>query len=127
MITQKTFRKYILDAITSVKDEIDKNPLEKKELTQIAFDAGIGRNILQKGFRHLYGTGIKEYLFQKRMEIARDMLEEGRLTRKQIAWKCGYKTPGNFSIAFKQRYGISPNEFRNTVSDITVTLLDNRS
>jgi AraC-like DNA-binding protein len=109
MITQKTFRKYVIDAITSVK-------VEKKELTQIAFNAGIGRNILQKGFRYLYGTSIKEYLFQKRMEIARDMLKEGRLTRKQIAYKCGYRTPGNFSIAFKKNFGISPNEFRNQVA-----------
>ena len=92
MITQKTFKKYIIDAITSVKDEIDKNPLEKKELNQIAFNAGIGRNILQKGFRYLYGTSIKEYLFQKRMQVARDMLEEGRLTRKQIAYRCGYRS-----------------------------------
>lgn len=116
MIAQKTFRKYVIDAITTVKLEIDKNPLEKKELNQIAFNAGIGRNILQKGFRYLYGTSIKEYLFQKRMEIARDMLEEGRLTRKQIAYKCGYRTPGNFSIAFKNCYGMSPNEFRNQVA-----------
>jgi len=123
MSNNGTFKKYIIDAVTSVKNEIDKDPLQKKELTQLALDAGVGRNLLQKSFKGLFGTGIKEYQFQKRMESAKNMLEEGRLTRKQIAYRCGYRSPNNFSIAFKNYYGISPNEFRNQFEDGNITLM----
>lgn len=112
MTNNGPFKRYIIEAITSVKDKIDKNPLEKREITQLALDAGIGRNVLQKGFRYLFGSSIKEYVQEKRMEIAKELLEEGRLTRKQIAHKLGYRMPGNFSVAFKKRFGFSPNGFR---------------
>jgi AraC family transcriptional regulator, transcriptional activator of the genes for pyochelin and ferripyochelin receptors len=113
MITKSNLQKYTLEAVLSVKNEIDKDPLKKKELVQMAVEAGIGRNNLQKGFKELFGFGIKEYIFQKRMETAKDMLEQGSFTRKQIAYKLGYRKPNNFSIAFKKKFGFSPNEFRN--------------
>jgi len=111
MSETKQMKRYIRDAIFSIKEKIDLDPLHNESITELANDAGIGRNVLQKGFRLLYNCSIKEYRLQKRMEKAKYLLEEGRLTRKQIALRCGYKTPNNFSTAFKKIYNISPNKF----------------
>jgi AraC-like DNA-binding protein len=47
------------------------------------------------------------------MEAATEMLDEGRLTKKQIAKRCGYSSYSNFSIAFKRTYKISPSDWQN--------------
>lgn len=106
---------YIREAIFSVKDKIDKDPLLNESITEFANEAGIGRNVLQKGFKHLFNSSIKEYRLYKKMEKAKTLLEEGRLTRKQIATKCGYKTANNFSTAFKKIYHTSPTQISSRV------------
>lgn len=111
MSTNGTFKKYVIDAVISVRDEIDKDPLTKKSITEIILDAGIGINRFNKAFKHIAGCSFKEYRVKKRMEKAMEMLEKGK-TRKEIARKLGYSMPGNFSAAFKRKFGCSPTELQ---------------
>ena len=112
MLEERRMKKYIREAILSVKELIDNRPLLKKSITDLANEAGIGRNILQKGFKELFKTTIKEYRTRRCMEKARLMLEEGRLSRKQIAYHCGYTSASNFSTAFKKVFGITPMQYK---------------
>lgn len=107
MTNNGPFKKYIIDAVVSVKNEIEKDPLTRKNLTEIVLDAGIGINRFNKAFKHIAGCSFKEYRVNRRMEKAKEWLEEGK-TRKEIARKLGYRTPGNFSAAFKRKFGHSP-------------------
>jgi len=111
-------KKHIRDAILSVKEAIDNGNILNKNITDLANDAGIGRNLLQKGFKLLFHSTIKEYRIKLCLEKAKKMLEEGRLTRKQIAYRSGYKTPCNFGTAFKKAFGISPMEYRNKSTEV---------
>jgi AraC-like DNA-binding protein len=99
---------HVLADITLVKDYIDKNPLQQKTTDYFADLAGINRKILQKAFKHCYQVTISEYQLQKRMEEAATLLQEGRLTQKQIAFRCGYHNANNFSRAFKKVFKNSP-------------------
>lgn len=112
MITNGHFKKYIIDAVISVRNEIDKDPIIKRDVADLAVDVGIGRNLLKKSFKYIIGSSIKDYRLNKRMEKAKDLLEEGRLTLKQIAHLLGYSSPANFSTTFKKKFGFSPNEFQ---------------
>lgn len=111
MINNGTFKKYIIDAVISVKNGIEKEPLSRKRLSEIVLDAGIGINRFNKAFKHIAGCSFKAYRLNMRMEKAKEMLAEGK-TRKEIARKLGYRTPGNFSAAFKRRFGYSPTELQ---------------
>lgn len=105
-------KKHVREVIYLIKDSIDQDSFCKKCTTDMANDAGIGRNILQKGFKLLFESSIKEYRQQKRMEKAKDMLEEGRLSIKQVAYKCGYRSQGNFSSAFRNVFHTTPTEYQ---------------
>ena len=45
------------------------------------------------------------------MNIAADMLREGRLSVSEGAYKLGYTDPSYFSKVFKGTYGISPSDY----------------
>jgi AraC-like DNA-binding protein len=121
MNRQTRLNTFTLDAIHSVKNTIDHNPFDRKTITGFANYVGVGRNLLQKYFKHFFGTPINEYQKRKRMEAASGMLEEGRLTILKIAFKCGYSSPSSFTRAFKEAYGIPPAKWKKqeklTVSD----------
>ena len=116
MITKKRCKTYFIEAITSVKEEIEKEieceKYPKKSIVELASEAGIGRKALQSGFREIYGSNIKEYMLHVRMEKAKQFLEEGRKTMKQIALHCGYRSQGNFTVAFRKIYGVAPTEYQ---------------
>ena len=79
----------------------------------MASDAGIGINLLQKGFKNLFKVNVFKYQQKRRMEGACDLLDNGNMTMKQVADKCGYNNQGNFSYAFKKIHGITPTEYQN--------------
>jgi AraC-like DNA-binding protein len=105
--------KFARDAINGVKYTIDVNPFGKKNITALALDAGIGRNLLQKGFKHLFGIRVNEYQKRKRMEAATFILQEGRFTIQEVASKCGYRSQSSFTRAFKDIYSMTPSEWQN--------------
>jgi len=115
MDKQTRLSAYVYEVIQAVKENIDQKPFDKKNILDFANDAGIGRNLLQKGFKIIYGSRVKEYQKKKRMEVAAGMLDEDRLTIQQIASKCGYRSQSSFTRAFKEVYSLTPTEWKNRI------------
>jgi AraC-like DNA-binding protein len=113
--------RHVFMAVTQIKTYIDQHPLEWTTIDDLTNLAGINRNLLQKCFKQIYEVKISEYQLLKRMQAAADMLEEGRLTNKQIACRCGYTKPNNFSVAFRKVYKVPPGTWQK--KDYSLTLL----
>lgn len=113
-MNQKRLRRPYLEAIHSIKDYIDQNPLEIKTISTLIHKthSQIGINLLHQGFRQLFGTGIKEYEIQKRLEAAALLLQQDELTMQEITAKCGYSAQSSFIRAFKEVHGITPGQWR---------------
>ncbi len=99
-------------ATTHVKAYIDLFPFCRKSTDELAAQVGINRNILQQSFKYVNQITIKEYQFKKRMQAVCELLLEGKLSKKEIARKCGYENANNFSNAFKKVYKMSPTEYQ---------------
>lgn len=67
-------------------------------------------------FAHLFksemGVSPQRYLNNVRMEKAKELLEEGVLSGKEIAAEVGIPNPSRFCRSFKARYGTTPKEYR---------------
>ncbi len=66
-------------------------------------------------FRHLFkqdvGLTFNEYLTNYRIDIAKQMLAEGRLRVSEISEQVGYPNTKYFSMLFKKATGLSPREY----------------
>lgn len=72
----------------------------------------ISGTTLNKYFFSVYGYEIKEYQIKVRMERAEEMLRETDCSIGEIAQRVGYATHTKFGTIFKDRYGVTPREFR---------------
>jgi AraC-like DNA-binding protein len=97
----------VVAAVARAKKYIDDHPLHNKTTNELAEIAGVSRNGLQKAFKQLHGTHIKEYSTLRMMESARWMLEEG-MAIGQVARHCRYRSHSAFTTAFKNMFGITP-------------------
>jgi len=73
---------------------------------------GTNSKKLNMAFKICAGTTVYEYLREERMKEARTLLQKTRLAVQDIACQVGFKDSTNFSTAFKERFGLSPREFR---------------
>ena len=73
---------------------------------------GMSEVYFRKIFIHRFGISPKEYMIQKRMEYAKQLLMLGELDISEIAELCGYCEPCHLSREFKKRFGISPKNYQ---------------
>lgn len=72
---------------------------------------GVGRTTLFDKLKQLTGQTPARYVLQLKMERARQMLLQGDMTIKQIAYSLGFNDPHYFSIRFKDLFGMTPKEY----------------
>lgn len=84
-------------------------------MDDIARQAGVNANTLQRQFRAVYGTTIFDHLRESRLLRARQALELEGVTVGQAAMIAGYTSAANFATAYRRRFGTPPKLVRTRV------------
>lgn len=80
------------------------------KLEEIAFLCNMSLSTFKRHFIKEYNTSPGKWLQDKRLQKAKETLEQGHLKPSDIYLDFGYNNLSNFSIAFKNKFGISPSE-----------------
>lgn len=99
-----------LNALTHVIAYIDSSLEETIDVDALCRIACMSRSKLYQQFRAALGVGPMEYVQQRRLERARELITAGR-TVTQACYEVGYVNPSHFSRRFHQQYGCTPREF----------------
>ncbi|MBA4790968.1 MAG: AraC family transcriptional regulator [Pseudomonadota bacterium] len=81
-------------------------------LEDVARAAGMSANRLQRLFRAAFGMTVFEYVRRRKLERARQALQEEGLSVSEAAYRAGYNSSANFATAFRRAFGVSPKEMR---------------
>jgi len=73
---------------------------------------GVSRATLFRRFRATYGIPPTRYLLDVRLHRTTVLLRDPRLTMQAVAQACGFSKATRMSAAFRQRYGLTPLEWR---------------
>lgn len=79
-------------------------------LESLAASAHLSPDHLGRIFRREMGTSPMRYLTDYRLDRARDLLDKGQLSIKQVAAAVGYTDPLYFSRQFRDRIGCAPSQ-----------------
>lgn len=80
-------------------------------LARIARTAGTSRASLARKFTAEVGVPVIQYLTERRLEAARDMLVTSTRSLDEIALEVGYASAFSLSKAFKRHFGEAPTHF----------------
>lgn len=81
-------------------------------LDLMAEKSGLARTRFAHYCRKLTNLSPMEYLQRQRVEKARKLLEDPRLSITEIAMRCGFTTGAYFSSVFRRHFNSSPSSFR---------------
>lgn len=96
--------------ISKVADEINNNIGERKNNSELAKQAGMNVNKLQKCFQQVYGKTLNEYIKDVRLSRALDLLQNKENNINEVVYAVGLNSHSYFSRLFKEKYGLSPRD-----------------
>lgn len=80
----------------------------------LASRIGVPLATLDSAFRSVDGCSVVRFLKRRRINIARTLLSEGRLSITAIAELLGFSGSANFSTTFRLTVGMTPSEYRDS-------------
>lgn len=99
--------------VESALQVIDQNYADENiSLNAVAKTINVSTNYLSAVFSQKMGKSFVEYVTQKRMTRAKQLLRQSGKRTGEIAAEVGYKDPRYFSFVFKKTQGVTPREYR---------------
>jgi AraC-like DNA-binding protein len=85
---------------------------EEVTVEAVTKELGYTRQYISGRFHRLTGRLLSQFLKEKRLEKAARLLKLGTLRVSQISRRCGFDSENYFRQQFRQRFGMSPRQFR---------------
>lgn len=105
-------RKYLLQCIWRGRDYIDTHYLDHITIQQIAREACMSEYHFFRIFKAAMECTPYQYILQKRMALARQLLVQEHMSIRDIALHVGFTDISTFSKTFRKQYGITPSSMR---------------
>jgi AraC-like DNA-binding protein len=102
---------YDMEALYKAKMVLDEDIVSPPTLAGLARRVCLNEYKLKKGFKELFGIPVHAYVIDKRLEMARFLIEDKRLKVTEAALFVGYNDASHFAEKFKKKYGINPSEY----------------
>ncbi len=100
------------DTLKKVLNFIDRNAKKGVRLDDAAYYIGMSPTYFSKFFKKNCGVNFIDYVIGLKIEYAKDMLLDTDMLVSNIAYELSFRETNYFSKAFKQRVGMTPNEYR---------------
>jgi AraC family transcriptional regulator len=98
--------------LRQLTDWMSEHAAEDFNLAQLAAQAGLSKFHFQRLFKAATGVSPSRYHIDLRMEEARRLLRETRMSVLDVALEVGYTDPSHFAHLFRRETGLSPSEYR---------------
>ena len=99
-------------ALHKVLQYIDQHFRESIDQKELAQRCGMTPFRFSRLFKEVIGIGFMDYILSKRMDFAKELLDNSQMPITSIGYEAGFKDPSYFARAFKQACGCTPSEYR---------------
>jgi AraC-like DNA-binding protein len=99
---------YISQSLTLMHQD----PATSWSVSSLAKEVGMSRSSFADRFAQTMGQGPMSYLSDWRLQKALSLLEDGKLSIKEVAAKTGYHSGAAFTRAFVGKFGDTPSAYR---------------
>lgn len=96
--------------VRTALEYIKKNLGKKLSVEEVAAHTGLSKYYFLRIFKRVTGYTMTRYVNMIRCEYAKDLLESGKHSVKEVALLCGFENYSYFTNVFKQNVGVLPSE-----------------
>ena len=100
------------DLIYNAVEYVAKNFRHKITLEKMAYELGVNKFVLSRMFAKTFHCNFSRYVNDIRLNYAAAGLEETQTSITSICLDCGFESQRTFNRVFKERYKMTPREYR---------------
>ena len=108
---KKSHREIVADSVNYIMKNLEH---EDMSVNAVAAHCYLSPIYLNRIFKKEKGMSISQYIIRERMELAKKLLKDDKLTANMVAEKVGYPSYPHFSSIFKKYCGCSPSNYKET-------------
>lgn len=113
---------YRNEVVRNIIGFLDENYRDKISLEDVAEVAGYHPNYTSEIFSKTLGISFTEYLLRKRLSCATKDLKQSEKKIAEIALDHGFPNVRSFNAAFRESFGRSPSEYRQSLDKETLEI-----
>jgi len=102
----------VRERLSRARKFIDESYHLPLDLTEISRQACLSRYHFLRLFRDAFNTTPHQYLIQRRIEKAKELLRSRSLSITDVCFEVGFESLGSFSSLFRKRVGQPPVTYR---------------
>ncbi len=106
------YRTHLHPGVHSVQDWLTSHLSQKARIEELARIAGMSPRNLTRTFREVTGVSIQNYRTRLRLEQARTLMSNPKLTLEAIAGECGFADARQFRRVWRRAYHAAPSRTR---------------
>nr|WP_315206781.1 substrate-binding domain-containing protein [uncultured Flavobacterium sp.] len=101
------------DFLRKLNDLIEKN-LDNSAYTveDLARSLTISRVQLYRKVKAILGISVSDHINNIRLDKSKELLKKSELNISEIAYAVGFSSPNYFSTSFKNKFGVTPKEYK---------------
>ncbi|MDZ5434050.1 response regulator transcription factor [Pseudomonas fluorescens] len=99
-------------ALSSIMLYIEQHFRDSIDQRVLAQRCGMTTFRFSRLFKEANGLGLTDYILDKRMNFAKELLDNSQMPITSIGYEAGFKDPSYFARAFKQFANCTPSEYR---------------
>lgn len=100
------------EQLYKLRRDIMTHPENEWNIPDISRELGISKSHLQRLYRKLFSTSIKDDIISSRIQKAMQLLAHTELRVQEIAEQCGYNNENHFMRQFKEKNGVTALQYR---------------
>lgn len=101
------------DIIYNAVEYVAKNFREEITLEKMAYHLCVSKYVLSRMFAKTFHCNFSKYVNGIRLSYAQEILQDSKESITNIALDCGFESQRTFNRVFKERYKMTPREYRN--------------
>ena len=107
--------RYKNEVVNQVLDYLALHYVKALDCEMLAAKQGVSATHLRRLVKQVTATTLSQHLINIRMHVAQHLLLESIKNINEIAYKVGYSSFTHFCKVFKQRVGVTPKQYANSI------------
>jgi AraC-like DNA-binding protein len=81
-------------------------------VNELAHELGVSHHFLRRQLHEITNKTINQFIRETRLQKALEMLQNGKVTSSDVAYKVGFSSPAYFNTCFHEFFGYPPGKVK---------------
>ncbi|WHY00486.1 AraC family transcriptional regulator [Neobacillus sp. DY30] len=102
----------------SINQVVEENIFNPVSIDDLAYLSGRSLSTFKREFKEIYNSPPLKWIRNRRLDKAKELLSHSPFSITEVCFSTGFENVAHFSRVFKERFGVSPSIYKQSLSNL---------